>query len=362
MAAPTSLPTAPDGEASLPPEVPLPPPAIFATRLALGIVTLALLALGTAAWLDLRGATSSLRNDVARRLGEAEAALVQSRARESTLAGELRESQAKLALLETRLAESQSEQSALEALYRDLTPSRDDLALTEVEQIVYLASQQLSLAGNVQSALAALQLADAKLARTDRPQYAPLRRALAKDMDRLKAVPYTDIAGLTVRLDQVIALVDSLPLAADERLPETSPAVPPAERPAWRRTVDAIVAELRSLVRLEVSDRPAAPLLVPKERYFLRENLRLRLLSARVALLGRQEAIFRSDVKAAQAWLRDYFDLRAKPVKAVDQTLAQMLAAPVPVEPPQPSASLDAVRAAKLAQDRRGERPDKPAR
>jgi len=361
MAAPTSPPSVPDADASLPPDVP-PPPAIFATRLALGIVTLALLALGTAAWLDVRRESASLRSEVAHRLGEAEAALAQSRARESALAGDLREAQAKVALLETRLAESQTQQSALEALYRDLTPSRDDLALTEVEQVVYLASQQLALAGNVQSALAALQLADAKLARTDRPQYASLRRALAKDMDRLKAVPYTDVAGITVRLDQAIALVDTLPLAADERLPEPLPESAAPAKPAWRRTVDAIVDEVRSLVRLEVSDRPAAPLLVPRERYFLRENLRLRLLSARVALLARQESTFRGDVKAAQAWLKDYFDLRAKPVKALEQSLAQMLSAPLPAEPPELTASLDAVRAAKLAQDRRGERPDKPAR
>ena len=81
----------------------------------------------------------------------------------STLAAELRDAQAKLALLETRLAESQTQQAALEALYRDLAPSRDEIALTEVEQVLLLASQQLALAGNVQSALAALQLADAKL-------------------------------------------------------------------------------------------------------------------------------------------------------------------------------------------------------
>jgi uroporphyrin-3 C-methyltransferase len=361
MVDPAPQPPSPDVDASLPPDAP-PPPAIFATRIALAIVTLALVALGTAAWLDLRRDASSLRTDVARRLADAEATAAQGRARESTLSGELREAQAKLALLETRVAESQTQQSALEGLYRDLTPSRDDLALTEVEQVVYLASQQLALAGNVQSALAALQLADAKLARSDRPQYAPLRRALARDMDRLKAVPFTDVAGLSVKLDQVQALVDALPLAVDERIPEPAPERPPAAMPRWERTLRGFWAELRSLVRLETTDRPPAPLLLPREQYFLRENLRLRLLSARVALLGRQEASFRGDIRTAQSWLNEYFDLRAKPVKSVNDTLAQMLAAPLPGEPPELTASLDAVRALKLAQDRRSERPDKPAR
>jgi uroporphyrin-3 C-methyltransferase len=334
-----------------------PPRALFATRLALAIVTLVLLAAGTAAWLDASRETTALRGEVARKLTEADAALAESRARESNLAGELREAQAKLALLEVRLGESQAQQAALEALYRDLAPSRDDLTLTEVEQVLYLASQQLALAGNVQAALTALQLADAKLARSDRPEFAPLRRALARDMDRLKAVPYTDVAGLALKLDQTLALVDSLPLARDERLPEPAPEMPPAAQPAWLRALAELWGELRSLVRLETSDRPAAALLAPREQYFLRENLRLRLLSARIALLARQEASFRADVKAAQAILKDYFDARAKPVKAVSDALAQMLAAPLPAEPPELTASIDAARALKIAQERRSERP-----
>src|SRR5207302_1575701 len=81
-----------------------------------------------------------------------------------------RDAQAKIALLENRLAESQTQQAALDALYRELAPSRDEWALTEVEQVLLLASQQLQLAGNVSAALAALQLADAKLQRLNRPQ------------------------------------------------------------------------------------------------------------------------------------------------------------------------------------------------
>ena len=91
--------------------------------------------------------------------------------------------------------------------------------MSEVEQILVLASQQLSLGGNVQAALAGVQVADGKLARLDRPQLAPLRRALARDMDRLKAVPYVDVAGISIKLDQLTATIDALPLAKDERLP-----------------------------------------------------------------------------------------------------------------------------------------------
>ena len=124
-----------------------------------------------------------------------------------------------------------------------------------------LASQQLSLGGNVQAALAGLQVADGKLARLDRPQLAPLRRALARDMDRLKAVPYVDVAGISIKLDQLIGAIDTLPLAKDERLPPPRTAADaPADEPAWLRFLRDLWNDLRNVIRIEVSDRPAAPL------------------------------------------------------------------------------------------------------
>ena len=176
-----------------------------ATRWALATVAVALAVAGIAGWMDARRSALSLRHDVARELAAANAVSAQANARVSTLASDLRDAQAKLALLDTRQTEAQTQQAALENFYRDLSPSRDELALTEVEQTLNLASQQLALAGNVQSALAALQLTDTKLARLDRPRFAPLRRALAVDMERLKAVPYVDVAGLAGKLDNAIA-------------------------------------------------------------------------------------------------------------------------------------------------------------
>jgi len=207
---------------------------------------------------------------------------------------------------------------------RELAPSRDELALSEVEQILVLASQQLSLGGNVQAALAGLQVADGKLARLDRPQLAPLRRALARDMDRLKAVPYVDVAGISIKLDQLTGTIDSLPLAKDERLPAPPVAAPaPADTP-WLRFVREVWNDLRNVIRIEVSDRPAAPLVTPQQSFFLHENLRLRLLSARLALLSRDERAFKADVQAAIGWLRQYFDLQSKPVQAALAMLARM--------------------------------------
>jgi len=327
----------------------------FGARALWTLVLLAIVA-GVYAWYEQHRVMRSLRGDVAQRLSAADTAAAQARARESDLGNQLRDAQAKLALLDARVAEFQSQQSALEAMYRELAPSRDELALSEVEQILVLASQQLSLGGNVQAALAALQVADAKLARLDRAQLAPLRRSLARDMDRLKAVPYVDVAGLSIKLDQLIGAIDALPLARDERLPPPRVAEAPDDVPAWLRFLRGIWADLRSVIRVEVSDRPAAPLITPPQSFFLRENVRLRLLGARLALLSRDEGAFRSDLQAANAWLKQFFDMQSKPVQAAVTTIAQQLAIAMPTEMPDLAASLDAVRALKDGSERTPER------
>src|SRR3954470_5184764 len=197
-------------------------------------------ALATMYWIDVRQRLSGAQHEIASRLRAAEntareAGTVARAAQDSLLA-----SQARIAALEARLADSQSQQLALEALYSDLTRNRDEWQLAEIEQVLAIASQQLQLAGNVRAALLALQLAEARLARADRPQFVPIRRALARDIERLKVLPAVDFAALTARRDSVIAAVDALPLAFDERLekgaaPKDASAAAGAERGFFSR-------------------------------------------------------------------------------------------------------------------------------
>jgi uroporphyrin-3 C-methyltransferase len=322
-------------------------------RIALGVAVVALI-VAIGAWLDARHGEQVLRGEVAQRITAIETVAQATAKAQGDAAAEVRDAQAKIALTEARIAESQAQQAALEALYRDLAPSRDEIAITEIEQVLLVASQQLQLAGNVQSALAALQLADARLQRLERPQFLPLRRALTRDIDRLKALPYVDVAGMSLKLDQALGAVNTLPLAMDERLPPPVPpkATPPPDEPSWQRLLREIWAEIRQLVRVEVSDRPAAPLLLPSQQYFLRENLRLRLLSARIALLNRDDTSFKSDVTAADTWLKVYFDTRTKSVQAMQATLKQLAVTPMGGAMPDLAASLEAVRVLRLALDR----------
>jgi uroporphyrin-3 C-methyltransferase len=271
----------------------------------------------------------------------------------------------KLGAVEARVADSQSQQASLEQLYSDLARTRDDWALAEVEQILAVASQQLQLAGNVQGAIIALQNADQRLARTERPQFIVLRRAIAKDLDRLKALPAVDLAGNALRIDSLVGMVDTLPLLADER---------PAARPRldeqtldrgasetnggargwWERVQDQgryLAAEawqkFSQLVRVREVSEPDALLVAPSQGYFVRENLKLRLLNARLALLARQEQTFRSDLLRVQESLQKYFDTRSKQTTAAIALLKQVQSANTVVEMPTLAESLTAARSVK---------------
>jgi len=310
------------------------------------------------AWWSARGELAELREGVAGQLRAAGTEAHDSRIAARDAQDAVRDALGRIGALEAKLLESQSQQLALEALYQELSRSRDDWVLAEVEQTLAIAAQQLQLAGNVPAALAALQNADARLARSDRPQFLALRRAIARDIERLKNAPSLDVAGMTLRIDQVIAAIDSLPLLVDGRARGAAPAKAEEAQGAaagesgWQRAWAGIWAELKSLVRVQRLDAADPALVPPEGRFYLRENLKLRLLHARIALLQRDEPAFRGDIRAAQAALSRWFDGKQKPVATVSQTLAQLAAASVHVELPAIADSLSAVRALKLPREK----------
>jgi uroporphyrin-3 C-methyltransferase len=323
---------------------------------ALALIALALAAaLAALFWIDTRQRIGSTQEEIARRLQDLEAIAREARSTARLSQDSLREAQAHIGQLEARLTESQSQQLALEALYQDLSRNRDEWQLAEIEQVLAIASQQLQLAGNVRAALLALQLAEARLARTDRPQFVPIRRALARDIERLKALPAIDFPGMALRIDTLVASVDALPLAFDERaerLVAAKDAAAAAERGFWARLGTEIWGELKQLVVVRQIGSPEPPLLPPQQAWFLKENLRLRLLNARLSLLSRDEAGYREDLRAAQAWLRRYFDVRSKHTADALAQLKQLSSASISFEMPTISESLDAVRGYKSRRER----------
>ena len=325
-----------------------------APLLALAAVLLALV-LAALFWADARQRIGASQEEVTRRLRDIESSAAEARSIARQSQEGLREARAQLAQMEVRLAEAQSQQLALEALYQDLARHRDEFQLAEVEQVLAIASQQLQLAGNVRAALVALQLAETRLARADRAQFVPIRRALARDIDRLKALPAVDIAAISTRIDGLIALVDALPLAFDERIERAAPAKEGAaaeERSTLARLAGEVWNEMKQLVVIRRVDRTEPPLLPPSQAYFLRENLRLRLFNARLSLLTRDEAGYREDLRASQAWILRYFDAKSRHTAEALAQLKQLSATTVSFEMPSISESLDAVRGFKSRRER----------
>lgn len=216
----------------------------------------------------------------------------------------------------------------------------------------------------MRGALIALQNADARLGRADKAQFIAVRRVLQRDIERLKALPFIDTAGLAIRLDTVIGSVDTLPLIFDEKLqPQrpasrpapAAPAIPgakPAEADAnkaaepgtLQRLRDEAWDQIKQLVRVRDIENAEPVLLTPQQSFFLRENLKLRLLNARISLLQRNEALFREDLKSANLWLTRYFDVRSRGTANAQATLNALSASAVSIELPNLADSLNAVR------------------
>ncbi len=344
-------------------------------RLLTGVLLLLIVAL-VAQWWMTHTRMRMLQEEVARRLRDVDVVNAELQGQFKSIQELSKELQAKVSVLENKQSESQSQQLALEQLYQDLSKNRDDWALSEIEGLLSTASQQLELAGNVQGALIALDNADKSLSRADKPQFIAIRRAIAHDEERLKAVPMVDVAGIAVRLDNVVGQIDSMPLLSDAT-PVVSTSEPIHSSPplhaaptsgklgkgaketkentgstlawlgafqdGWQRFSSEIWDDFRKMVRIRQVNTPEALLLSPEQSYYVRENLKLRLLSARLALLSRNEVAFRDDLSAAQDTISRYFDTRSKQVQTAQALLKQVQLNNLSIQMPTLSESLNAV-------------------
>lgn len=366
---PPDSPTASPQSSYAPEPQPQPASSNRSGRLTSLLLAATMIILLVALWWVIRNDIHSLRNEMARRLQSAELAAASSQSLLKNTQDSLRSLQGKVTLLESKQAEAQNQQLALEQLYQESFRNRDEWALAEIEQVLSTAAQQLQLAGNVQGAMIALQDAERNLAQSNQPQFTGIRRAIANDLERLKAVPMLDLTGIALRLDSIIAQVDRMPLLSDEKpvqaIAEPKQAMrqgPVTKTSAvgqdgfrledwisrlndqWQSIATEIYADLRQLVRVRTVDSPDALLLSPSQSYFAKENLKLRLLNARLGLLSRNESAFRSDLIAAQQIISKYFDTRAKQTQTVQALLKQVQGSDLSIETPTLAESLTAVR------------------
>ena len=355
---------------------------------------IAVLAVLAAVWVWQR--SEKVTREAVRRWQDGENRVAQVEQQARAAQEQVRELIGRQAVLESKVGEAVGQQAQLEKLYKRMSADSLDSVLADVENGLSIAAQQLLVGGNVQGALVALQDADNSLKRAEPASVAGLRRLLQRDIDALRAVPVTDIASLMVRLDSVAAGLDQLPLLSGADAPAQAGveaaagtgtggaaregggagvardggagATPPAgaapaaaddgsllslERLAesGRRGWLALKGELQALIRVNRVDAPDAVLLAPSQQYFARENLRLTLLSARLAMLSRNDAVLRSDLERAINWLNTYYDRNNKAVANAVTTLRQLGDNKVSYDLPSLAESMSAVRALRTARE-----------
>ena len=334
-----SLPTPPDAV----PGTALAPTREFAVPKKLAF---AVLAVGAAALLVsglLWQKLGNIQEELAKRSLDSGAQAIEARTLAKAAQDSTRELAARLTLQENRISEVSLQRTQLEELMQSLSRSRDENLVVDIESALRLAQQQAQLTGSPVPLIAALSSAQQRLQRAAQPRLSPLMRAIAKDTDRIKTASLTDVPALMIKIDELTRMADELPVAnAMPAGPARSDAAPARSTdvkasPVWlgwfdvqrikgaaRHVLDAVREEGRKLLRVSRIDQPEAALLSPEQSFFLRENLKLRLLNARLGLLSRQTDTARADLASASAWLGKYFDPTSRKTQAAVQLLQQV--------------------------------------
>ncbi len=320
-----------------------------------GAGLLALVALGLAWQSDRR--VRDLEQELVRRQSSSNSLAQEARQAAKSNAEQLREQSAKLALAEARVAELVVQRSQVEELLQSVNRSRDENILADLESSLRLAAQQTALVGNAEPLIAALRQADERLQRLKQARLESVRRAVQRDLERVRAIANTDPGTLALRLDEVARMVDELPLVSEpqrqQAQAEADAARPPLPAEGWARwragslaLVEQIWSEARGLLRISRVDDAQAMLLAPEQAFFLRETLKLRLLNARLALLSRQYDTAQHDLGAALAAIERHADRRQRRVQTALELLRQVQAQAKPVQWPRPDDSLAALSTA----------------
>jgi len=325
-------------------------PSMFAV----GTMILVIIAILTLAWqwLNTRHRFNEIEKSLSIKLETYQALNQQSLALAKQAEERSTQANARTVILEQKLAESRDQQEALQTLYTQLAENREATAVAEVEQLLTIAKQQLQLASNVKSALLALEAADHRLEPLDLPRAVQLRETLQLEIETLRDLPQIDMIALSAQLTNLTELCTSIPLIS-ERQPTLN--MNAGKKPAPAQPLHgvqqfwwAIWDDIKNLVTVERIDKPEPPLLSPEHALYLRENVKLRLLTARIALLQHDESTYKADLGMVKTWLNQYFDTKHPDTIKALLLLNKLSSNNISLELPQLSDSLAAVNSYKL--------------
>jgi len=268
--------------------------------------------------------------------------------------------QSDISSLEQTLSQREQQLSALETQHQSLSDRltefmvRDSLtsadvkktwALQEIEYLLNVANQRALLANDVAGAYQALTLADQQIQALADYRLHPLRALIAEEMMALDALADIDRQGMALKLQTAANHVQRLRV---KKGPEVDTAMMQADtdttavESGWQQAVSDIWQQLRSLVVIRHDQTGEAAVLVPEQRYFLYQNLRLQLESARLALLNADNNSYQHSLQTAVNWLEKYFTGDER--DAMLNSLRELQGKQVNVALPDISSSLDWIK------------------
>jgi len=219
--------------------------------------------------------------------------------------------------------------------------------LAEVEYLLRIASESLQLRRDKRTAVAALKSADARLRELADPQLLPVREQLARELNQLREVPDVDFDGIALQLADHLQQITRLPVTGsryEPPKPDTTQFDATRTAGNWRDLPQVIWSALRELFHVREHDQPVGPMLPPERVWFLRENLRLQLAAARLALLREDPRSYRQALQTATTWLKKWFDVEDPAVTVMVAGLEALAAVDIRPELPDISVSLQRLR------------------
>ena len=202
---------------------------------------------------------------------------------------------------------------SLSKLSDSLRTNKDDnLLVTEAYHLINIANHQTQLNQNPTAAAAALEAANQRLSDAADPTLLEARQIITDDIIALRNVAKLDISGVALNLSQLEASINNLPLSSETAEPVTAEEVTAvADVSDASSFFNKVWSDIKGLVSIRRSAEHSAALLPPGQRFFLQQNLRLKLETARLALLQRDSQTFQSSLNSAKSWVESYFDTSA---------------------------------------------------
>lgn len=283
-----------------------------------GVAVLALIGALVSVWTVFK--LNGIQEILAKQTSDVSTQAVEARVSAKQAEELARDTAARLAVTDAKLSEVSLQRAQLEDLMQSLSRSRDENLVVDIESAIRLAQQQSQLTGSVQPLLAALQSSQLRLTKVAQPRLAPVSRAIVRDIEQIKATPVTDTPTLLIKIDELVRAVDNLALlnavgtsvannAATKPAPETLSWARAISMSWWEKMLNDLWRNAQGLVRISRIDKPEASLLAPEQSYFVRENLKLRLLNVRLAVLARHFESAQADMNQVTRDLNKYFDV-----------------------------------------------------